>query len=100
MAQGVITLAEMRAKGITMLEVACNRCERRGRLRIARLIAEHGTGVLDLCAIIAVDCPRMRGTQRRSTTSGVHFPALPRWFLTPPSAAGSLCASFRAVAAA
>jgi hypothetical protein len=25
-----------------MLEVACRRCERRGRLSIARLIAEHG----------------------------------------------------------
>ena len=43
----VITLGEMRAKGMTMLEVACHRCERRGRLRIAWLIAEHGAGVLD-----------------------------------------------------
>jgi hypothetical protein len=60
MADGVITLGAMRAKGMTMLEVACRRCERRGRLRISRLIAEHGTAVLDLCAIIAADCPRMR----------------------------------------
>ena len=45
MASGVITLAEMRAKGITMLEVSCRRCERRGRLRIDRLTAEHGAGV-------------------------------------------------------
>ena len=50
----------MRAKGMTMLEVACRRCERRGRLSIARLIAEHGSGVLDLRAIIAADCPRMQ----------------------------------------
>ena len=48
MANGVITLADMQAKGMRMLEVACRRCERRGRLSIARLIAEHGTGVLDL----------------------------------------------------
>jgi hypothetical protein len=34
-----------------MLEVACRRCERRGRLRIAQLIAEHGPGVLDLRAV-------------------------------------------------
>jgi hypothetical protein len=33
MAGGVITLGEMRAKGMVMLEVACRRCERRGRLR-------------------------------------------------------------------
>ena len=82
MANGVITLGEMRATGMTMLEVACRRCERRGRLRIERLIAEHGTGVLDLCAIVAADCPRM---QNRSASihdlCGVHFPELPKWFL-------------------
>ena len=35
-----------------MLKVACRRCERRGRLRIERLIAEHGDGVLDLRTIM------------------------------------------------
>ena len=77
MAGGVITLGDMRAKGVTMLEVACDRCERRGRLRIERLIAEHGSRVLDLCAIIAADCPRM---QNPSTSicdrCVVHFPQL------------------------
>ena len=34
-----------------MLEVACRRCERRGRLWIAPLIAEHGAGVSDLRAV-------------------------------------------------
>jgi len=67
MAGGVITLSEMRAKGMTMLEAACRRCERRGRLKIERLIAEHGTGVLDLCAIIAHDCPRMQDRSVSST---------------------------------
>ena len=64
-----------------MLEVARNRCERRGRLRIERLIAEHGAGVLDLRAIITADCARMRSPatsiyDRRC----VHFPELPCWF--------------------
>jgi len=44
MAQGVITLGEMRAKGMTMLEVACRRYERQGRLRVEQLITEHGLG--------------------------------------------------------
>jgi hypothetical protein len=35
----------MRAKGMVMLEVACRRCERRGRLRIERLIAGHGADI-------------------------------------------------------
>jgi hypothetical protein len=80
-ADGVITLGDMRAKGMTMLEVACRRCQRRGRLSIERLIREHGSGVLDLRAIIAADCPKMRN---RSASiydrCGVHFPELPHWF--------------------
>jgi len=83
MADSVITLDDMRAKGMTMLEVACRCCERRGRLRIERLIAEHGAGELDLRAIIAADCPRM---QNPSTLiyerCGVMFPELPRWFMS------------------
>ena len=84
MAGGVITLGEMRAKGMTMLEVACRRCERRGRLSIARLIAEHGDGVLNLRAIIAHDCPRMQNPSASIyDRCGVNFPELPRWFLRP-----------------
>jgi hypothetical protein len=83
MANGVITLAEMRAKGMTMLEVACRRCERRGRLRIERIIAEHGSGVRDLRAIIAADCPRMRNPSTPIyERCGAHFPDLPRWCRT------------------
>jgi hypothetical protein len=79
---GVITLGEMRAKGMTTLEVACRRWERRGRLSIERLIAEHGDGVLDPCAIIAHDCPRMRNPSASIyDRRGVNFPELPRWFL-------------------
>jgi hypothetical protein len=29
---------------LDMLELACNRCDRRGRLRLADLIAIHGAG--------------------------------------------------------
>jgi hypothetical protein len=35
-------VGEMRAKGMVMLEAACGRCDRPGRLQIERLIAEHG----------------------------------------------------------
>ena len=54
----MITLGDMAAKGMQMLEVACRRCDRRGRLSIARLIAEHGRDDYgDLRALIAHDCP-------------------------------------------
>jgi hypothetical protein len=40
------------------------------------LIAEHGTGVLDLRAIIAHDCPRMRNPAvSMYERCGVHFPS-------------------------
>ena len=80
--KGAITLGDMQAKGMRMLQVACRRCERRGRLSIARLIAAHGREDYgDLRALIAHDCPKM---QKPPTDiydrCGVHFPELPRWF--------------------
>src|SRR5215472_6555752 len=48
--RGSITLGELQGK-LTMLEIACHRCDRRGRLILERLIDEHGadTGLPDLC---------------------------------------------------
>jgi len=58
---GIITLGQMQAKGMTMLEVACRKCRRRGRLSIARLIAEYGADDHgNLRAAIAHDCSRMQ----------------------------------------
>ena len=47
--RGSITLGELQGK-LTMLDIACHRCERRGRVSLARLIEEHGadTGLPDL----------------------------------------------------
>ena len=40
-----------------MLEVACSRCERRGRLQVDLLIAQHGDAELpELRLILAGDC--------------------------------------------
>jgi hypothetical protein len=48
------------AAGLTMAEVSSNRCERRGRLSIARLLAEHGHALPgpELRHVTAADCPR------------------------------------------
>jgi hypothetical protein len=56
--RGAFTLAEIAAK-LTMLEVACSRCERRGRLSLARLIEQHGAeaSLGDLREVIAHGCP-------------------------------------------
>jgi hypothetical protein len=43
-----------------MVELACEACERRGRLRKARLIQEHGPdmGVAQLRELLIKDCPK------------------------------------------
>jgi hypothetical protein len=60
-----------------MLDVACNRCDRRGRLNTSRLLAEYGPDLPmpDLRRIIAADCPRMIAGSVHDVC-GVHFPGL------------------------
>jgi hypothetical protein len=55
--RGSITLGELVGK-IDLLEIACHRCERRGRVSLSRLIEEHGagTGLPDLWESLAGDC--------------------------------------------
>jgi hypothetical protein len=60
MPAGYIALCQISGR-LSVLEVSCNRCDRRGRLTVDRLIAEHGPQltVSELRQIIAADCPRM-----------------------------------------
>jgi len=65
-----------------MLEVACSRCERRGRLSLAKLVEQHGTTarLTDLRATIAGDCPHVGATSIHDRC-GVHYPQLPALFV-------------------
>jgi hypothetical protein len=76
MPAGYITLGQINDR-LLVLEVSCNFCDRRGRLNVNRLIAEHGPQlpVPDLRQIIAADCPRMI-EGKISDPCGVHFPGL------------------------
>jgi hypothetical protein len=95
----MITLGDMADKGMRMLEVACRKCPRRGRLSIARLIAEHGRDDYgDLRQIIAHDGPRMREPQASIyELCGVMFPSCragssaPTKGNRPPKMAGTRC---------
>jgi hypothetical protein len=73
---GAVTLGEIAGR-ITMLEVAPDRCERRGRLRVVRLIEQHGTDARlpDLRHILAGDCPRVASVSINDRC-GVHYPHL------------------------
>ena len=57
--KGAVTLGELVGR-VDQLEVRCRRRERRDRLRLARLIADHGagTGLPDLAVRLAAGCPK------------------------------------------
>lgn len=78
MSSGVVTLGQIAAR-LSGLDVACNRCERRGRLWTRTLLAKHGPAlaVPVLRGIVAADCSRMI-EGRMHDGCGVHFPQLAR----------------------
>jgi hypothetical protein len=83
--RGSITSGELQGK-LTMLEVACHRCERKGRVSLARLIEEHGAdkGLPDLWENLAGDCPNARSTA--VNRCAIYYPELPALFLTSKGA--------------
>jgi hypothetical protein len=55
---GAVQLGDIAGK-ITVLEVACRRCDRYGRLRLSWLLEQHGDMRLpELCDVLARDCPK------------------------------------------
>src|SRR5207249_2658909 len=79
--RGTITLGELQGK-LDLLDVACHRCERRGRVSLARLIEEHGayTGLPDLWETLAGDCQHARATALNNRCA-IYYPQLPAMFL-------------------
>jgi len=73
---GAVTLGELDGR-IDRLDVAGRRCERRGRLRLTRLVEAHGadTTLPDLAARLAAGCPRVKAPDP-ATRCFVHFPQL------------------------
>ena len=60
-----------------MLEVRCGHCTRSGRLRIDKLIDEHGRDMSlpDLRTILAADCEHMTAARRKDQCQ-VFYPQL------------------------
>jgi hypothetical protein len=77
MKDGAIQLGDI-AGTIMMLEIACSRYGCRGRLRVARLIEQHGDMRLpELRYILASDCPRAAAASI-SERCDVYYPHLDR----------------------
>lgn len=72
---GAVSLAEVAAKA-THLDVACTRCDRRGRYLLARLVAHLGPDypMTDLGAELA-NCPNRNATSHAARCD-VYFPGL------------------------
>ena len=79
--RGSITLGEIVGK-LDLLEIKCHRCERHGRVSLARLIEEHGadTGLPDLWTSLAGDCQHARSTALNNRCA-IYYPQLPALFL-------------------
>jgi hypothetical protein len=58
--KGAVTLATIQARGMVHLEIACTKCPRRGRYRIAGLVAKHGAQMElpYLREFLSADCAR------------------------------------------
>jgi hypothetical protein len=81
MTSQVHLLSEVAAR-IEWLDIACTRCDRRGRLSTARLVAEHGPTMPlpELRMILAGDCPR-RNSGSVAERCDPYWPDLGRLFL-------------------
>ncbi len=81
MVSGALTLGQVAGR-TAALEVACRRCDRRGRYGVAGLVARHGAGMPmpALRRVLAGDCPR-REARNVYDLCDVHFPELPKLFL-------------------
>jgi len=64
MARDVILLGEVAAKGAAMVDI-CGRCDRRGRLSVARLLAEWGAdaSIRDIMRSQIGNCPHRDDAQ-------------------------------------
>src|SRR5436305_14941209 len=80
-ARGSITLGELVGK-LDLLEIRCPRCERHGRVNLARLIEQHGadTGLPDLWENLAGDCQHARSTALHNRCA-IYYPQVPALFL-------------------
>jgi hypothetical protein len=82
--RGYLTLGEIADRTPT-LEVACSRCDRRGRYQTASLIRQIGRDkpATDWLREISADCPRrLDPSPSIQELCGIHCPDLPKLFLT------------------
>jgi hypothetical protein len=78
---GSILLGQV-ADHLVTLEIACNRCERKGRAAVDRLMTQHGPlmSIPTLLVLLSADCPK-RQAAKMHDVCGVHLPQLSAIFM-------------------
>jgi hypothetical protein len=78
----VVTLGDLVGR-LERLEIRCTRCDRAGRVKLAKLITEHGAdvGLPDLAVRLAADCPNANAT----STADRCFVIFPQLVDLPPA---------------
>ena len=63
---------------VSLLEVSCRHCDRRGRYRVARLIERHGAamGLPELRRVLSAGCPRWQSVSVYQQC-GIYYPQAP-----------------------
>jgi hypothetical protein len=76
---GSISLGAVAARA-EWLVVACRKCDRKGRLLLARLLAFYGPDfpMTELRRVLAGDCPRLLPSASINDRCDAHFPELPQ----------------------
>jgi hypothetical protein len=87
---GSILLGQV-AEHLATLEIACNRCDRKGRAAVDRLMAEHGRfmPIPTLLTLLSADCPKPQAGKMHEVC-GAHMPQLPEIFMPKCQAANNL----------
>jgi hypothetical protein len=75
--EGSVALGAVAARA-EWLAVACRKCERKGRLRLAGLLERYGADypMPQLRRDLAGDCPRLRADTQMMDLCDAHFPEL------------------------
>jgi hypothetical protein len=84
MARDTYSLGDIAARRATMLDIRCGRCDRHGRLSVARLLAEHGPNAefSTIMRGLVGDCPH-RDEQQIQNRCDPYCPDLVRLFYKP-----------------
>ena len=84
MGNAVYVLGDVAERGARTIEIRCHRCDRHGRLSIARRLREHApeTPLWAIWTPLIGDCPK-REAQNLAERCSVYCPDLVRLFFRP-----------------